>query len=182
LTYAQSATPTQVKTWKFSSDSTDNTFVQIGQFDVPISAVISGIIAPFTKHGVIFMKLNGIELLNLAVAHELKEVWVVRLDPPDQPGNRGPAGDLLWPEVLLCKNSDDATHLAEYLSKAAFDDLTAFMAAEIGDFTLGLSDTDQYIVALCKNIDRYRYAWLIEPSLKSIQQIEILKKAFHHEK
>lgn len=35
------------------------------------------------------MKLNGIELLNLAVAHELREVWVVRLDPPDQPGNRG---------------------------------------------------------------------------------------------
>uniref|UniRef100_UPI003F5824F0 hypothetical protein n=1 Tax=Vibrio cholerae TaxID=666 RepID=UPI003F5824F0 len=79
---------------------------------------------PFTKHGVIFMKLNGIELLNLAVAHELREVWVVRLDLPDQPGNRGPDGDLLWLEVLLCKSSDDATHLAEYLSKAAFDDFS----------------------------------------------------------
>ena len=61
------------------------------------------------------MKLNGIELLNLAVAHELREVWVVRLDPPDQPGNRGPDGELLWPEVLLCKSSNDATHLAKYL-------------------------------------------------------------------
>lgn len=128
------------------------------------------------------MKLNGIELLTPVSAHEQQEVWVVRLDPPDQPGNRGPDGDLLWPEVLLCTNRRDAQELAEFLSKAAFDDLTAFMAAEIGDFTLGLSDTDQYIVALCKNIDRYRYAWLIEPSIKSIQQIEILKKAFHHEK
>ena len=128
------------------------------------------------------MKLNGIEVLTPASAHEQQEVWVVRLDPPDQPGNRGLDGDLLWPEVLLCKNRADAKELAEFLSKAAFDDLTAFMAAEIGDFTLCLSDTDQYIVALCKNIDRYRYAWLIEPSIKSIQQIEILKKAFHHEK
>lgn len=128
------------------------------------------------------MKLNGIELLTTVSAHEQQEVWVVRLDPPDQPGNRGLDGDLLWPEVLLCKNRADAKELAEFLSKAAFDDLTAFMAAEIGDFTLCLSDTDQYIVALCKNIDRYRYAWLIEPSIKSIQQIEILKKAFHHEK
>jgi hypothetical protein len=128
------------------------------------------------------MKLNGIELLTPVLAHEQQEVWVVRLDPPDQPENRGPDGDLLWPEVLLCTNRRDAQELAEFLSKAAFDDLTAFMAAEIGDFTLGLSDTDQYIVALCKNIDRYRYAWLIEPSIKSIQQIEILKKAFHHEK
>ncbi|MCS6176182.1 hypothetical protein [Shewanella baltica] len=128
------------------------------------------------------MKLNGIELLTPVLAHEQQEVWVVRLDAPDQPGNRGPDGDLLWPEVLLCTNRRDAQELAEFLSKAAFDDLTAFMAAEIGDFTLGLSDTDQYIVALCKNIDRYRYAWLIEPSIKSIQQIEILKKAFHHEK
>ncbi|ENM3824440.1 hypothetical protein AB5A11_002153 [Vibrio cholerae] len=128
------------------------------------------------------MKLNGIELLNLAVAHELREVWVVRLDPPDQLGNRGPDGDLLWPEVLLCKNRKDAQELAEFLSKAALDDLSAFMASEIEDFTLGLSDADQYIVALCKSIDRYRYAWLIEPSIKSIQQIEVLKKAFDHEK
>lgn len=128
------------------------------------------------------MKLNGIELLMPVSAHEQQEVWVVRLDPPEQPGNRGLDGDLLWPEVLLCKNREDAQELAEFLSKAAFDDLTAFMAAEIGDFTLGLSYTDQYIIALCKSIDRYRYAWLIEPSIKSIQQIEILKKAFHHEK
>ncbi|EPN7764750.1 hypothetical protein ACT261_002497 [Vibrio cholerae] len=128
------------------------------------------------------MKLNGIELLNLAVAHELREVWVVRLDPPDQLGNRGPDGDLLWPEVLLCKNRKDAQELAEFLSKAALDDLSAFMASEIEDFTLGLSDADQYIVALCKSIDRYRYAWLIEPSIKSIQQIEVLKEAFDHEK
>ncbi|ELV5030140.1 hypothetical protein R4536_06435 [Vibrio cholerae] len=127
------------------------------------------------------MKLNGIELLNLAVAHELREVWVVRLDPPDQLGNRGPDGDLLWPEVLLCKNRKDAQELAEFLSKAALDDLSAFMASEIEDFTLGLSDADQYIVALCKSIDRYRYAWLIEPSIKSIQQIEVLKEAFDHE-
>lgn len=128
------------------------------------------------------MKLNGIELLNLAVAHELREVWVVRLDPPDQLGNRGPDGDLLWPEVLLCKSRKDAQELAEFLSKAALDDLSAFMASEIEDFTLGLSDADQYIVALCKNIDRYRYAWLIESSIKSIQQIEVLKEAFDHEK
>ncbi|MGT3851413.1 hypothetical protein ACVTEG_12960 [Vibrio cholerae] len=128
------------------------------------------------------MKLNGIELLNLAVAHELREVWVVRLDPPDQLGNRGPDGDLLWPEVLLCKNRKDAQELAEFLSKAALDDLSAFMASEIEDFTLGLSDADQYIVALCKSIDRYRYAWLIEPSIKSIQQIEVLKEACDHEK
>ncbi|NOF32904.1 hypothetical protein [Vibrio cholerae] len=128
------------------------------------------------------MKLNGIELLNLAVAHELREVWVVRLDPPDQPGNRGPDGDLLWPEVLLCRNRKDAQELAEFLSKAALDDLSAFMAAEIEDLTLGLPDTDQYIVALCKSIDRYKYAWLIEPSIKSIQQIEVLKEAFDHEK
>ncbi|HFG2079666.1 TPA: hypothetical protein ACGF4M_002128 [Vibrio cholerae] len=128
------------------------------------------------------MKLNGIELLNLAVAHELREVWVVRLDPPDQLGNRGPDGDLLWPEVLLCKNRKDAQELAAFLSKAALDDLSAFMAAEFEDFTLGLPDTDQYIVALCKSIDRYRYVWLVEPSIKSIKQIEVLKEAFHHEK
>ncbi|MCD8559476.1 MAG: hypothetical protein LRY75_11835 [Shewanella xiamenensis] len=129
------------------------------------------------------MKLNGIELLNLAVAHELKEVWVVRLDPPDQPGNRGPDDDLLWPEVLLCKSSDDATHLAEYLSKAAFDDFSDFMAAEEdGEIHSVPQDADQYIVALCRNIQRYRYAWLVEPSIKSIQQIEVLKEACDHEK
>ncbi|MBI1676281.1 hypothetical protein KO533_14735 [Shewanella sp. NKUCC05_KAH] len=128
------------------------------------------------------MKLNGIEVLTPAAAHEQQELWVVRLDPPAQPGNRGPDGDLLWPEVLLCKNRKDAQELAEFLSKAALDDLSAFMAAEIEDLTLGLPDTDQYIVALCKSIDRYRYAWLIEPSIKSIQQIEVLKEAFHHEK
>lgn len=128
------------------------------------------------------MKLNGIEVLTPASAHEQQEVWVVRLDPPDQPGNRGPDGDLLWPEVLLCKNRKDAQELAEFLSKAALDDLSAFMAAEIEDLTLGLLDTDQYIVALCKSIDRYRYAWLIEPSIKSIQQIEVLKEACDHEK
>lgn len=128
------------------------------------------------------MKLNGIEVLTPALAHEQQEVWVVRLDPPDQPGNLGPDGDLLWPEVLLCKNREDAQELAEFLSKAALDDLSTFMASEIEDFTLGLSDADQYIVALCKSIDRYRYAWLIEPSIKSIQQIEVLKEAFDHEK
>ncbi|KHT24946.1 hypothetical protein RC98_19225 [Pectobacterium carotovorum subsp. carotovorum] len=127
------------------------------------------------------MKLNGIELLNLAVAHELREVWVVRLDPPDQPGNRGPDGDLLWPEVLLCKSSDDATHLAEYLSKAAFDDFSDFMAAEEdGKIHSEPQDADQYIVALCKSIQRYRYAWLVEPSINSISQITLLKEAFQH--
>ncbi|EJL6346513.1 hypothetical protein NMR66_002948 [Vibrio cholerae] len=128
------------------------------------------------------MKLNGIEVLTPASAHEQQEVWVVRLDPPDQLGNRGPDGDLLWPEVLLCKNRKDAQELAEFLSKAALDDLSAFMAAEFEDFTLDLPDTDQYIVALCKSIDRYRYVWLVEPSIKSIKQIEVLKEAFHHEK
>lgn len=128
------------------------------------------------------MKLNGIELLNLAVAHELKEVWVVRLDPPDQPGNRGPDGDLLWPEVLLCKNSDDATHLAEYLSKAAFDDFSDFMAAEEdGEIHSEPQDADQYIVALCKSIQKYRYAWLVEPSINSISQITLLKEALQHD-
>lgn len=128
------------------------------------------------------MKLNGIELLNLAVAHELREVWVVRLDPPDQPGNRGPDGDLLWPEVLLCKSYDDATHLAEYLSKVAFDDFSDFMAAEeYGEIHSEPQDADQYIVALCKSIQRYRYAWLVEPSINSISQITLLKEAFQHD-
>ncbi|TVL52122.1 hypothetical protein AYI98_04815 [Shewanella algae] len=128
------------------------------------------------------MKLNGIELLNLAVAHELREVWVVRLDPPDQPGNRGPDGELLWPEVLLCKSYDDATHLAEYLSKAAFDDFSDFMAAEDDGEILSVpQDAEQYIVALCKSIQRYRYAWLVEPSINSISQIALLKEAFQYD-
>lgn len=125
------------------------------------------------------MKINSIPTIQLSEALRQGRVYVVRLDPPDQAGNLGPDGGLLWPEVLLCGNQADADALAQFLSQAALRDLAEFMAAENPDMAWRQSDADHYVVDRCENVSSYRWAHLISPSREAVRSLEALRGRVH---
>jgi hypothetical protein len=125
------------------------------------------------------MKLNSIEMLSLQEALLLQDVMVVRLSPPGEYGNLGPDGNLLWPEVLLCKNKDDATSLAMFLNRTALKEFADFMAAEQPESTWKYTDIDHYITEPYVQVRDYCWVSLVEPSIRAIKNVETLKEAFH---
>ncbi|AWG80052.1 hypothetical protein CYG27_RS03350 [Vibrio parahaemolyticus] len=127
------------------------------------------------------MKLNNIELLTRELAQHIKTTWIVQIEFPEQNGNQGPDGDLLWPEVLLCKSEKDAIDLAHFLNKASHEDFELFMASEASVPIFIPNSSEQHVVISCRNIEAYRYAYLIEPSIESISQVEILMEVFQYE-
>lgn len=127
------------------------------------------------------MKLNNIELLTRELAQHIEATWIVQIEFPEQNGNKGPDGDLLWPEVLLCKSEKDAIDLAHFLNKASHEDFERFMASDASVPIVIPNRSEHHVVISCRNIEAYRYAYLIEPSIESISQAEILMEVFQYE-
>ncbi|EQM39679.1 hypothetical protein D042_2908 [Vibrio parahaemolyticus NIHCB0757] len=71
--------------------------------------------------------------------------------------------------------------MAHFLNKASHEDFELFMASEASVPIFIPNSSEQHVVISCRNIEAYRYAYLIEPSIESISQVEILMEVFQYE-